>query len=73
VDVGAAALIGIIGACVCTGAQVLMEHYGRRYVDDTLDVFACHGVGGTVGCICTSLFASTAVNSAGNDGAFYGE
>ena len=72
VTVGGAALIGIITAMVCSGAQVLMDKYGKKYADDTLDVFACHGVGGTVGQILTSLFATTAVNAAGADGAFYG-
>jgi len=72
VTVGAAALIGIITAIICNLAQLLMEKYGRKYVDDTLDVFACHGVGGTVGQFLTGLFATTAVNSAGADGAFYG-
>jgi ammonia channel protein AmtB len=73
VDLGAAALLGIIGSCACSGAQVLMEKYGRKYIDDTLDVFAVHGVGGTVGCILTSLFSNSKVNSAAPDGAFYGE
>ena len=72
VTVGAAALIGIITAVICNLAQLLMEKYGRKYVDDTLDVFACHGVGGTVGQFLVGLFATTAVNSAGADGAFYG-
>ena len=37
-----------------------------------LHVFAHHGVGGAVGMLCTALFASTAVNSDGVDGAFSG-
>jgi ammonia channel protein AmtB len=45
VNIGAAFLIGVIGSVVCSGVQALMESYGRRFVDDTLDVFACHGVG----------------------------
>jgi Amt family ammonium transporter len=41
-------------------------------LDDTLDVFPCHGVGGMVGMLMTGIFATKAVNSAGNDGLFYG-
>jgi Amt family ammonium transporter len=37
-----------------------------------LDVFACHGVSGIWGSIATGLFATTAVNSAGANGLFYG-
>ncbi len=34
---------------------------GRSRIDDSLDVFACHGVGGIVGAIGTGIFASAAV------------
>ena len=44
----------------------------RSKVDDTLDVFPCHGVGGIVGMLLTGVFASKAVNELGNDGLFYG-
>lgn len=73
VNSGAAFLIGIIGAVCCSGMQELMERYGRKYVDDTLDVFACHGFGGTVGMVCTALFSTVTVNPAAVDGAFYGK
>lgn len=36
----------------------------KTHLDDTLDVFACHGVGGILGAIMTGLFAETSVNSA---------
>ena len=42
----------------------------RTKIDDTLDVFACHGVGGAWGALATGLFASAAIN--GIDGLFYG-
>jgi ammonia channel protein AmtB len=45
VNIGAAFLFGIIGSMVSAGVQELMERWGSRYVDDTLDVFAVHGVG----------------------------
>jgi Amt family ammonium transporter len=41
-------------------------------VDDSLDVWACHGVGGTWGALATGLFATVAVNSGGANGLFYG-
>ena len=37
-------------------------------IDDSLDVFACHGVNGMLGLIATGIFASAAVNEAGADG-----
>ncbi|VVB66009.1 Putative ammonium transporter [Candidatus Gugararchaeum adminiculabundum] len=42
------------------------------HIDDTLDVFAAHGVGGITGAILTGVFASTAVNPAGANGLIYG-
>lgn len=77
VNVGAAALIGLTTAIVCSIAQLLMNKFAKKHVDDTLDVFACHGIGGTCGMIMTSLFQSSAagavdVNLAPLPGAFYG-
>ncbi len=37
-------------------------------IDDTLDVFAVHGVGGTIGVLLTGVFCSLRVNDAGHDG-----
>jgi Amt family ammonium transporter len=44
----------------------------KANVDDSLDVWACHGVGGTWGALATGLFATVSVNSAGANGFFYG-
>ena len=44
----------------------------RTKLDDSLDVFACHGVSGVWGALATGLFASTAVNPAAANGMFYG-
>ena len=44
----------------------------RTKLDDSLDVFACHGVGGIWGSLATGLFASVAINSAGRNGLFFG-
>ena len=40
--------------------------------DDSLDAFGVHGIGGTWGALATGLWANKAVNSAGNNGLFYG-
>lgn len=64
VTIGGAMVIGIVAGIICNCGQKLMEHLKSR-VDDTLDVFACHGLGGTVGMISTSLFATTSANPAG--------
>jgi len=54
VSVGAAILIGFIAALVSNLALGLKAKSG---VDDTLDVFPCHGLGGIVGMILTAVFA----------------
>ena len=41
-------------------------------LDDTLDAFSVHGVGGIFGALATGLLATTSVNPAGADGLFYG-
>ncbi len=65
----AAILIGGGVAVVCYGAAQLRI---RSRVDDALDVFAVHGVGGAFGALATGVFASVAVNAAGHDGALAG-
>lgn len=46
----------------------------KSTLDDTLDVFPCHGVGGMVGMVMTGIFASKGVNSAVVDeGLAFGE
>lgn len=54
VSVGASLLIGVTGAVVSYYAVLLRSRTG---VDDTLDVFPCHGVGGIVGMLLTAVFA----------------
>jgi len=44
----------------------------RMNVDDALDVWAVHGVGGTVGALLTGLFATTVINAGAANGLFYG-
>jgi Amt family ammonium transporter len=45
---------------------------GKTTIDDTLDVFPCHGIGGIVGMIMTGVFSSKAINAVGTDGLIYG-
>jgi ammonium transporter, Amt family len=47
----------------------------KTSLEDTLDVFPCHGVGGAVGMVMTGLLANTAVNSANTtgNGLFFGD
>jgi len=54
-----AAVIGISTAFVCYGAIQLRA---KLKWDDALDVWAYHGVGGTLGVIMTGVFAASAVN-----------
>ncbi len=42
-------------------------------MDDSLDVFACHGLGGIWGALATGIFATVAVNAGGADGLLLGK
>lgn len=61
--------IGFISAVI---SNLAVHWKGKTSIDDTLDVFPCHGVGGIVGMICTGIFASKKINPDGADGLFYG-
>jgi len=69
VDSTAAIIIGLLVGMICSFAVVLLD---RTKLDDTLDVFACHGMGGIFGAIATGFFAQKFVNPAGADGLLYG-
>ena len=64
----------VIGMLTAIVSCLMVEWRSKTNIDDTLDVFPCHGVGGMMGMILTGVFASTKVNPAvpGN-GLFYGE
>jgi Amt family ammonium transporter len=64
-----AVAIGAIGA-VCAYAAIQLR--ARTTLDDTLDVFACHGVAGIVGALATGVFATTSINKLGADGLLAG-
>lgn len=61
--------IGVVAAII---SNIAVHYKQKSTLDDTLDVFPCHGLGGMVGMILTGVFATKAVNSGGNDGLFYG-
>ncbi|BAY38685.1 ammonium transporter [Nostoc sp. NIES-2111] len=65
----AAILIGFITSVVCFYA-VSFKH--KLNVDDALDTYPVHGVGGTVGAILTAIFATVEVNSGGKNGVLKG-
>lgn len=62
--------IGVI-AGVVTYLMLLFRNKRTR-IDDTLDVWAAHGMGGVTGAILTGIFAEKAINSAGNNGLLFG-
>ena len=65
----AATLLGMGAGIICYWAIQLLRRLG---VDDALDVWGCHGVGGTWGALATGIFATVAVNPGGVNGLLYG-
>ncbi len=64
-----AIIIGLAAGVMC---NFVAGWRARTTLDDSLDVFACHGAGGMLGTFATGLFASTAINAAGPNGLFFG-
>jgi Amt family ammonium transporter len=69
VSIPSAIFIGVLAAVI---SNLVVLWKSKTSLDDTLDVFPCHGVGGIVGMLLTGVFATKTVNSAGVDGLFYG-
>ncbi|MBF0407359.1 MAG: ammonium transporter [Candidatus Riflebacteria bacterium] len=69
VTLNAAVVIGTVSGVVCYFA-VYLKNYLK--LDDALDVWGVHGVGGMIGVVMLGIFASKAVNPAGADGLLYG-
>ncbi|WP_316841712.1 ammonium transporter [Pedobacter gandavensis] len=61
-----------IGAAAAVVSNLAVVWKSKTSLDDTLDVFPCHGVGGIVGMLLTGIFATKTVNAAGVDGLLYG-
>jgi Amt family ammonium transporter len=70
VSVCSAVIIGLAAGILCNLAARIIK--GKFKIDDSLDVFACHGVGGTLGILMTGLLAEKAINPAGVDGLLKG-
>ena len=71
VSIAHAITIGIISSIV---SNLAVSKFPKGKIDDALDVFACHGVGGMTGMILTGVFASNAINPAVVDqGLLFGE
>jgi Amt family ammonium transporter len=64
-----------IGAIAGLVSNIVVSKFPKGKIDDALDVFACHGVGGMVGMLLTGVFASKSVNSivGDNQGLIYGD
>ena len=69
VSIAHSIFIGVIAAVI---SNVAVQFKGKSKLDDTLDVFPCHGVGGMVGMLLTGIFATKSVNAAGAEGLFFG-
>jgi Amt family ammonium transporter len=70
VTVSSSLIIGIVAAVI---SNLMVIWRSKTSIDDTLDVFPCHGVGGMVGMLMTGIFATKAVNAAGADGLASGD
>jgi len=73
----AAGFVTPLSAIVIGGIAAVISYYAIRLrqrlnLDESLDVWGCHGMGGLWGSLATGLFASLAVNDAGANGLFYG-
>ncbi|WP_040473882.1 ammonium transporter [Flavobacterium frigoris] len=71
VSIPNALFIGIFSSIV---SNIVVSKFHKGKIDDALDVFACHGVGGMTGMLLTGVFASKAINPAVTDqGLIFGE
>lgn len=61
--------VGVVSAII---SNIAVYYKSKSSLDDTLDVFPCHGIGGMVGMLLTGVFATKSVNAAGAEGLFYG-
>ena len=69
VPLWAAPIIGIVAGLGC---YLAVQFKNKMKWDDALDVWGVHGMGGVMGTILLGVFASSAVNSAGADGLWFG-
>lgn len=63
----------VIGGSTAMLTQMILLYLNRfKKIDDTADVFACHGVAGVIGSLLTGIFATTEVNPVGKNGLLAG-
>lgn len=62
-----------IGSVAAVVSYAAMRFRSRTKIDESLDVWACHGMASTWGMIAVGLFATVAVNPAGGNGLFHGD
>ena len=62
----------VVGAVAAPLSYYAIRFRARRKLDESLDVWACHGIASTWGMVATGLFATVAVNSDGANGLFFG-
>jgi len=70
VSPASAIAIGFGAGVFCFFAIELLKE--KLQIDDALDVFAVHGIGGIWGSIATGIFAKQSINNLGADGLIYG-
>ena len=68
VSPGAAIVIGVIAACVCYPMIRLVK--SKLQIDDSLDVFAVHGVGGMTGSLLLAFFMAPSLGGTGDPAAY---
>ena len=62
----------VIGAIAAPLSYYAIRFRDKRGLDESLDVWACHGIASTWGMVATGLFATVEVNRAGANGLFFG-
>lgn len=71
VSISHSIVIGLVAALI---SNLLVFLRSKTRIDDTLDVFPCHGVGGMVGMVLTAVFAHSSINPVVKvNGLFFGE
>ena len=72
VPVRASFIIGILVSPICYFTVILLKQ--KLKIDDALDAFGCHGIGGIWGGIATGLFGKSSINSVAKwDGLVFGD
>lgn len=61
-----------IGTMASIVSNLVVGWSAKSRLDDTLDVFPCHGVGGITGMLMTGILSSKLINAAATDGLLFG-